>query len=198
MDFELDGWIYDINKLAEFEQKVKSQKWTFLKIVDSSIDKEYIQAILDFIICGIEYFHKDINDELIKLYLENSLKINQKYINKYKNSLNRLNKAIKADSIGDMVLDLSASLESVFCVSDELRLRLSLMAFYITKDKDIMKNIYDLYGYRNKYIHGNDIPNFNNNFSFRISENVFKLLQIPLQTGCYYNLEEINNNILNF
>lgn len=60
----------------------------------------------------------------------------------------------------DIVLDCCSALEALFSLSDELRLRIALSVYHILiKDKKQgFLKVYEMYGIRNNFIHGNKIP----------------------------------------
>lgn len=58
--------------------------------------------------------------------------------------------------ISKKILDCCQSLEAIFAIDNELRLKLSLYVFYYIdlNDKKILRDVYEMYGLRSSYIHG--------------------------------------------
>jgi len=60
----------------------------------------------------------------------------------------------------DSVLDYCSALEALFRLRDELRLRLSLSVYHVLKrgKREAFHAVYEMYGIRNKFIHGGAVP----------------------------------------
>ena len=185
----------DITKIEEELSKLSEHKWSFV-VVYNDADYENINILVKFILCGIEIMTTDNLVKHIDSYYR--LPRDGKKLQKYIYSLQRFTKSLASSDVGDMVLDVAASLESIFELSDELRLRLSLIALQITKSKKVMKDIYDLYGLRNNYIHGNTAPDISKERKNEILKSAFEILVRPLTDGKLYNLGQISKDILNF
>lgn len=177
-------------------EKLNDYEWTVVEVNEEYCDSS-LRDVIQFINCGLV----DIDiDKLCKVTSNYLLLYNNKnnYLQKYLQSIIRFTKAINKNEPGDQILDITASLESVLKISDELRLRLALIAYQLTKDRDIMKDIYKIYSLRNSYIHSNMIPIVDKIEMNKLLISAYRILEIPLLTGNLFNTKELNDHILDF
>ncbi len=79
---------------------------------------------------------------------------------RFKIALQRWGTSYTREDALDSVLDCCSALEAVMSCESELRLRISLMAYHLVKEnkKQVMCDVYKMYGIRSKFIHGSGIP----------------------------------------
>jgi len=79
---------------------------------------------------------------------------------KFQIALQRWYSSYNREDYLDTVIDCCSSLESLFSIENELRLRTSLLVYSILKEnkKVSAQKIYTMYEIRNKFVHGSKIP----------------------------------------
>ncbi len=79
---------------------------------------------------------------------------------RFKIALHRFSASYKRNDPLDSILDCCSTLEALYNISDELRLKTSLISYHLVKKnkKKTLDIIYEMYGKRNDFVHGNKIP----------------------------------------
>lgn len=93
--------------------------------------------------------------------ISQGIKILQDKKNKrFKIALHRFAASYKRTDPLDCVLDCCSCLEALYNLSDELRLKVALISFHLVpkSKKFTLEKVYEMYGKRNDFIHGNKIP----------------------------------------
>lgn len=117
---------------------------------------------------------------------------------RFRISLERWSSSHSREDALDTVLDLCSSLEAAFALSNELRLRLSLAVYHMLSvaKKQGFLTTYQMYGVRNKFIHGAQIPEVQENEREQFIEIVCRVLLVFLDNGEIPNEERINQLII--
>jgi hypothetical protein len=111
-------------------------------------------------------------------------------------TINRYISAVLREEIYDKILDLCSCLESFFKGSNEIRIRLSLLAYYISNSKQVMLVVYRMYGKRNDIIHGNKYPVISELEVSEYFSAIDLLFQNNIKNGKMINVEDLNKNLL--
>lgn len=116
---------------------------------------------------------------------------------RFRVSLERWSNSYSREDALDTVLDLCSSLEAAFALSNELRLRLSLAVYHVLSDekKHGFLTTYQMYGIRNKFIHGDQIPEVQEEEKEQFIAIVQKVLRAFLHRGEILDGERINQLI---
>lgn len=180
-------------------------RWTIIQNDEKYITNNFIQDLILFINEDFELINqrpeseptiRDLDEEFLSK-MKNILEICRKKKNlKIQISLNRLMTSFTRSEPLDGVLDLCSSIEAFYGISDELRLRISLITFQLLKSKSCMENMYEMYGIRNDFIHGNSIPNITPDQLEKYQKTVIEILKFPVKTGKMPDIGELNSNII--
>ena len=100
----------------------------------------------------------------------------------------------------DSILDCCSCLEALYNLSDELRLKLSLISFHIVakNKKKTLHAIYEMYGKRNDFIHGSKIPNVNREQAENYIDHTAKIIKSIIEIGATPNIESLTNQIFKY
>jgi len=135
--------------------------------------------------------------EKVVRQLDKGIKLMRKS-RRFRISLERWSSSYSREDALDTVLDLCSSLEAAFALPNELRLRLSLAVYHVLSDskKQGFLTTYQMYGIRNKFIHGAQIPEVQENEKEQFIEIVRRVLRAFLHSGEIPNGERINQLII--
>jgi hypothetical protein len=102
------------------------------------------------------------------------------------------------DNYLDSVLDCCSALEAVTDCKDELRLRIALSMDHILKKnkRESRIHVYNMYGIRNKFIHGSKIPKVNDNEQFNFIEIVSNVFKSIIKNGEMPKESELSQKII--
>ncbi len=100
----------------------------------------------------------------------------------------------------DSILDCCSCLEALYNLSDELRLKIALISFHLVEKnkKRTLKLIYEMYGKRNDFIHGNKIPEVSH---LQVKEYIIQTANILisiLKKGNLPTTEELSKKVFNY
>jgi len=117
--------------------------------------------------------------------------------NKMVSALIQWRLSYQRDDTTDCVLDLCATLEAFFNVSDEHSLKVALFAYHFSnEDKfDAMTAILEMYQHRNNIIHGNSLPVISLEESRRYIDVVARLLKKAALSGGMPNAGELEKQV---
>lgn len=98
----------------------------------------------------------------------------------------------------DTVLDCCSALESALSLPSELRLRLSLSVYHILdrNKKRSFAAVYEMYGIRNKFIHGGELPAVDEDQQLEYLHVVARFLSKCLKIGKVPSNDELSRMIL--
>ncbi len=117
--------------------------------------------------------------------------------NKMVSSLIQFRLSYQRDDTTDSVLDLCATLEGFFNVSDEHSLKVALFAYHYSNENkfDALTTIIEMYQHRNNIIHGNSLPVISVEESKRYIDVVAQLLRKAAVTGTMPNANELEKQV---
>ncbi len=100
----------------------------------------------------------------------------------------------------DSILDCCSCLEALYNLSDELRLKISLISFHLvpTDKKNTLDKVYEMYGLRNAFIHGSKIPEVSHEQVKEYLNLTAKILISILQLGELPTVEALTKNIFEY
>ncbi len=115
-------------------------------------------------------------------------------------ALHRFAASYKRTDPLDSILDCCSCLEALYNLSDELRLKISLISFHIVSvnKKKTLEKIYEMYGLRNDFIHGNKIPVVSNEQVQVYMSYTADILMSILRSGEIPNVEKLTKNIFEY
>ncbi len=98
----------------------------------------------------------------------------------------------------ESLLDCCSSLEALLNLRDELRLRLSFSVYYILKThkKESFLKTYEMYGLRNKFIHGDPVPEITDLEQRKYIKLVGDVLFQVIKNGKVPNIEILSEKII--
>ncbi len=159
---EYFGYRFDRMKYEEFP-------WTALELDNTLVPIKCYRALIDLVtnrwIYEIDWQGKkksrriSLTSKFIQLFNSgSSLLIKER---KFRVALLRWSECYLRSDPLDTVLDCCSCLEASFQMGDELRLRTALAVYHTLKTnrKEGFRNVYEMYGVRNNFIHGANIPN---------------------------------------
>jgi len=113
-------------------------------------------------------------------------------IDRWGSSLNRGNSL-------DATLDCCASIEALFGIRDEIRLRISLLSqlFSSTRKRETFSTVYEMYGVRSKYVHGNDFPEVSKEKLTSYIKTTAHVLESVLSMKKALNSQQYNDALIN-
>jgi hypothetical protein len=129
--------------------------WTYILKREERIHKSFDTVASDRYPTLPHYTLNKLLTKNVKQGVELLLKERQ-----FRVSLLRWNSSYLREDPLDTILDCCAALEAAFRISDELRLRISLSVYHILNKhkREGFLTVYKMYGIRNSFIHGEDIP----------------------------------------
>ncbi|MCK5022993.1 MAG: hypothetical protein KAS04_02365 [Candidatus Aenigmarchaeota archaeon] len=194
---------------------IKSVKWLYLENNDDAIADNYLKNVTNLICGTLPIFRPQLDDKEIHVtefsdyswtLLVNAFELAQKGLTKqlkgkfkrYSLAIDRFATSYKREDELDAVLDCCSVIESLYGVGDELRLRIALITFQLfdREKDDYMKSIYELYGIRNNFIHGNTIPIVSISQIRKYQKIISDILHIPLINSDFIDFNKINESIL--
>ena len=200
------------------ELKYDDTKWTAFILSDDKIPKQCYKALIDLLTGDWKYelawreYSENISKKgktkqprmrrtkltatLLSKFNQGSMLLNRE--RKFRIALLRWSGCFtRADPL-DSVLDCCSCLEASFQMGDELRLRTSLAVYYSLSvgRKEAFSTVYELYGIRNKFIHGANIPEVSPSQRRRYVELVASLLLQFVKMGKIPDSSTINKQIL--
>lgn len=187
---------------------IEEAKWTLIENNEENVSDQYLRSIAWLIADNFEFADNRHNtssfsiihiDEKFKKYFSNGVKIAKKKKNKnYQIAVSRFISSFKREELLDSVLDCCSAIEAFYKVSDELRLRISLITYHLLpfEKKDSMRLIYEMYGIRNDFIHGNDIPDVCASDINKYQKIISEALRRPLELGEMPDFSQLNRDII--
>jgi hypothetical protein len=193
-DFDLFGKI-DIEK----------SEWTKFENKNDNITNSYIQHLSLFINndFNLAKFHPDtmpiareINENYIKLF-SNGIKLCSKKSGvKVQVAFHRFFASHQRSDNLDSILDLCSTIEAIYNINNELRLKIALITGALLNDTNSMKKMYELYSIRNNFIHGNSIPTVTDEELKEYQSLIHRILQLLLNAGASNIITETSNFIM--
>lgn len=187
---------------------VEEAKWTLIENNEKNVPDQYLRNIAWLIADNFELVsnkHDTSSLSTIHIdknfinYFDNGIKIAKNKKNKnYQIAVSRFISSFRREELLDSVLDCCSAIEAFYQVSDELRLRIALITYQLLpfEKKDCMRLIYEMYGIRNDFIHGNDIPDLCSSDISKYQQILSKALRIPLETGKMPDFSQLNRDII--
>ncbi|MBN8860482.1 MAG: hypothetical protein J0H29_18975 [Sphingobacteriales bacterium] len=135
------------------------------------------------LIKGIEVPLIDVNSTHERMFKHFNKIVTHKEFRKFQNALLYWRLSYEREDFIDSILDLTIAVESLFNISDEQSLKIPIFIFHFldTNKHDSLMTIYTLYQFRNRIIHGNDLPDIKTEQRTEIINVVAKILYKVLQ-----------------
>ncbi len=133
---------------------------------------------------GINVPLVDVNNTHDEMFQHFNKIITSREFGKFQNALLYWRVGFEREDFIDSILDIAIAVESLFSVSDEQSLKIPIFVFHfldINKHKSMM-SIYKLYQFRNRIIHGNDLPVIDADLRMEVINVTAKILYKVLQT----------------
>lgn len=184
---------------------IEKQEWTKFENKNVNITNSYIQYLSLFINndFNLSKFHPDtmpvareINADFIKLF-SNGIKLcSKKSGAKIQVAFYRFFASYQRSDNLDSILDLCSTIEAIYNVNNELRLKIALITGALLNDTNSMKKVYELYSIRNNFIHGNSIPTVTDEELNEYQSLIQRILLLLLNAGSFNIITETSNSIM--
>jgi len=217
------GEFFAITKKRHGElKKFEESKWVFIIKNNKEIDDACYLGMLDLCTNNWRYILKR-NESLKTSSLSQpinwnppSYNLTPKRINRVKQSLDLINKKgrfrvalqrwfssyNRSTSYLDSLLDCCSALEALLGTKNEIRLRISLYAYYLLQKKKrkfeakkMFKTIYKMYGLRNEFTHGSKIPKVKKKNLYLLIEAIATIINITIDDGKIPEGKKLNDFI---
>lgn len=221
----LSGMDFNFGELSKLNKKRRGKKtdltdslWTILEKEDSEIPDICYTAILELITSHWKYvlirneeLKRPISYKSVSTLNPPTYNFNKTIVEKFEYSikllkekrfqiaLQRWSTSYRREDTLNSVLDCCSALESMINCETELRLRIALSSYHILKKgkKSSMLNVYEMYGVRNKFIHGSSIPSVNNPKQLLYIETIANILKTLIQNQKMPDKKLLYNKIIN-
>lgn len=197
---------WGLTSLDLFEKvDIEKAEWTKFENKNENISNSYIQRLSLFINNDFNLskphpdsmpIAREINERYIKLF-SNGIKLCTKKSGvKVQVAFYRFFASYQRSDNLDSILDLCSTIEAIYNINNELRLKIALITGALLNDSNSMKKMYKLYSIRNNFIHGNSIPTVGDEELKDYQSLIHRILQLLLNTGQSKIITETSNSIM--